>query len=254
MAYRFHDMLYNKIAMLFGENVYLCKNQFMRFNMKYLVSIIAVIAMLNCNAAPATDSIGTNSTAITVVSDTVIDDTADYVISTSVPKGIFKTMQSVADKMGNDSNDDKDISSWFPFSILESLLGFVGAWIIFIIISSLLIPIALIVLVVWLLIRYRNKARKEDMRQNTPGNQPDCNGKQEETADTAAQSDNTGHKQNDNYPHRRDNAIRNLFIGVGILALSALLDITIGMVIGIIVLCVGATDYFICRNHRNENN
>lgn len=240
--------------MLFGKNIYLCKEPLMPSEMKYIVSIIAVIAMLNCYAAPATDSVSTNSTAITVVSDTVIDDTADYVISTSVPKGIFKTMQSIADQMGNDSNDNKDITSWFPFHILESLLGFVGAWIIFIIISSLLIPIALIVLVVWLLIRYRNKAQKEDMRQNTPGNQPNCNAKQDETADTAAQPDNMGQKQNDNYTHRRDNAIRNLFIGAGILALSALLDITIGMVIGIIVLCVGATDYFICRNHRNDNN
>ncbi len=226
----------------------------MLFNMKYIVSIIAVIAMLNCHAAPATDSLSADPTAVTVASDTVIDDTSDYVISTSVPKGIFKTMQSVADKMASNSDDDKDISSWFPFSIFGSLLGFLGAGLFFVIILSLLIPIALIVLVIWLLIRNRNKARKEDMRQNAPYNQPNCNAKQEETADTATQSDYTGRTQNANYTHRRDNAIRNLFIGAGILALSALLDITIGMVIGIIVLCVGATDYFICRNHRNDNN
>lgn len=222
--------------------------------MKYLVSLIAVLAMLNCNAANTTDSVDVDPTAITIASDTVIDDTSDYVISTSVPKGIFKTLQSVTDKMANDSNSDKDISSWFPFSIFGSLLGFVGAGLFFLIILFLLIPIALIVLVIWLLMRNRNRARREDMRQNTPNNQPGENANSNANDNTPIQPDNTAHTQNANYTHRRDNAIRNIFIGIGVLALSALLGITIGMAIGIIFLCVGATDYLICRNHRNDNN
>ncbi len=222
--------------------------------MKYLVSLIAILAMLNCNAANTTDSVDVDPTAITIASDTVIDDTSDYVISTSVPKGIFKTLQSVTDKMANDSNSDKDISSWFPFSIFGSLLGFVGAGLFFLIILFLLIPIALIVLVIWLLMRNRNRARREDMRQNTPNNQPGESANPNANDNTPIQPDNTAHTQNANYTHRRDNAIRNIFIGIGVLALSALLGITIGMAIGIIFLCVGATDYFICRNHRNDNN
>lgn len=200
--------------------------------MKYLVAILALLVVSVCRAVPQPDSAATASTAVTLASDTVVDDTSGYVISTSIPKGLTKMMQSMANGIYDDSGSNHGGFSWLPWNLFGSLLGMAGVALFVFVMLGLLFPIALVALLVWLLVRGRKRARNEDMRsRNTPERQPD---------------------ETESYIHRRDNAIRNICIGGGVLALSAVLELGIGMVAGTVVLCVGMADYLVYRNHRKN--
>lgn len=73
--------------------------------MKYLFAFILMFASLCCAAATtATDTTGINTnTAVTITSDTVLDDTSDYVVSTHIPKGFIQKLNKFGDEAVNDN-------------------------------------------------------------------------------------------------------------------------------------------------------
>ena len=63
--------------------------------MRHLISLIVCMMSLTALAAPAAavpDTLSAGGQGVTLRSDTVIDDTSNYVISTRIPKGITATM------------------------------------------------------------------------------------------------------------------------------------------------------------------
>lgn len=207
--------------------------------MKHLFALILVFAAANCRAAaqPA-DTTGINSaTAVTVVSDTIIDDTANYVVSTHIPKGFVRMLDNFADEAG-DGFLSPSLKWIFP------MIGIAGAGMLLFFILIILFPLLIAALLVWYVLRNRRKARNEDLRRQTANTAPAENA--QETAGTERQTEKR------NYLHRRDNAIRNICIGGGVTAFSLLTGLTIIAVGGIVVLCIGISDYMIYRNHRDN--
>lgn len=207
--------------------------------MKHIFALILVLAAANCRAATQPgDTTGINSaTAVTVASDTIIDDTADYVVSTHIPKGFVRMFGNFAD----------EAESGFLFPSLKwifPMIGIAGAGMILVFILIILFPLLVAALLVWYVLRNRRKARNEDLRRQTataaPGESTQENG---ETAQQTVKR---------NCLHRRDNAIRNICIGGGVTAFSLLTGLTIIALGGIVVLCIGISDYMIYRNHRNN--
>ena len=207
--------------------------------MKHLFALILVFAAANCRAATQPgDTTGINSaTAVTVVSDTIIDDTADYVVSTHIPKGFVKMLDSFAD----------EAEGGFLFPSLKwvfPMIGIAGAGMILVFILIILFPLLIAALLVWYVLRNRRKARNEDLHRQTATAAPTENA--QESGATEQQTEKR------NCLHRRDNAIRNICIGGGVTAFSLLTGLTIIAAGGIVVLCVGISDYMIYRNHRDN--
>ncbi len=207
--------------------------------MKHLFALILVFAAANCHAATQPgDTTGINSaTAVTVASDTIIDDTADYVVSTHIPKGFVKMFDNFAG----------EAESGFLFPSLKwifPMIGIAGAGMILVFILIILFPLLIAALLVWYVLRNRRKARNEDLRRQTAAAAPGESA--QENGEAAQQTEKR------NCLHRRDNAIRNICIGGGVTAFSLLTGLTIIALGGIVVLCIGISDYMIYRNHRDN--
>ena len=207
--------------------------------MKHLFALILVLAAANCRAeAQPGDTTGINSaTAVTVVSDTIIDDTSNYVVSTHIPKGFVKMIDSFADEAEGGSLIT-------PMKWIFPMIGMAGAGMFLVFMLIILFPLLIAALLVWYVLRNRRKAKNEDLHRQTAAAAPAEN--TQENGATARQAEKR------NCLHRRDNAIRNICIGGGVTAFSLLTGLTIIALGGIVVLCIGISDYMIYRNHRDN--
>ncbi len=207
--------------------------------MKHLFALIIVLATAGCCAAAhPDDTTGINqSAAVTLASDTVIDDTADYVVSTHIPKGFVKMFGNISDDAGD--------SSFFPqLGWIFPVMGIAGTGVILVFVLIILFPLLIAALLVWYVLRNRRKARNEDLRRQHANAAFAENTQENSVTEQFAERRNC--------IHRRDNAIRNICIGVGVTAFSLLTGMTIIAVGGIVVLCIGISDYMIYRSRRDK--
>lgn len=159
----------------------------------------------------------------------MIDDTANYTISTKIPKGITKIFDAT----------DRDDGWLSPFSFFNALFGLTGAGLVLLITGLFLLPLILLILLLVYIFRIRRREREKDMIEATA------------TAVPAAEKSDNGQKKA-GYTHRRDNAIRNMILGAAISLASYVLGISIGSAAGIIILGIGIADYLIYLSHRND--
>ena len=202
--------------------------------MRHLISLIVCMLSLTALAAPAAavpDTLSAGGQGVTLRSDTVIDDTSNYVISTRIPKGITRIFQNI--------DDSDDGMPGFPFRFFSALMGLTGIGLTLLMLGIVLLPLLLIVLLFVYLLRTRRRGIEADRRESAPG----------QTAPAATAPENRA----TSYTHRRDNAIRNIFIGLAIAIASRVTDIDIGIAVGVVIMCIGLADYFICRSHKNDN-
>ena len=216
--------------------------------MKTLIALMLLFTSLSCAAQRAEDSTGTATTAVVVASDSVIDDTADYTVTTTIPQGLINKLNSFASITSPDSIDKvfSAIDNVWPFGIMGAVLGMLGAGFMVFIIVILLIPLILCILLIWYILRQRRKAREKDFKTQAPAGN---SGEGGETSDPApARTAQAG------YSHRLDNAIRNMCIGAGITVFTLIINLYIGVAAGIVIFCIGLSDWLVCRNHRNGQN
>ena len=192
------------------------------------------------NATTATDTTGINTnTSVTIVSDTVLDDTSDYVVSTHIPKGIVQKLNILGDEAMSDN-------FFSTFKIFNTMWGLADIMVFVIIFIFFVLPLLLIALLIWYILRKRRKAKQDDLYQ-TP-----YNVRQDENNAESNRAEQQTPKQN--YTHRRDNAIRNMCIGGGVTLISLFTGLILIAVGGIVVFGIGISDYLICRNHRDDEN
>lgn len=207
--------------------------------MKHILIIMAMLAWsAGVMAQLPADSVAESSSAVTIASDSVIDDTSDYVVSTSIPRGLVNILSKAANNAPDNIDEDMLVGDSWWMNILGPVLGLFGVGLVFFLFAIVLLPLIIIALVIWLVVRSRRKARLQDAQTSTA------------VADPAQPQQSSAER----FTHRRDNAIRNLCIGVGVTAVSAVLGVVIGVIAGIVVLCIGAADYLIYRNHKNNDN
>lgn len=216
--------------------------------MRKFFMLLALACGLVASAAqknPADTLAADTSSAVTLASDTVIDDTSSYTISTTIPKGITRSIDSIFNNIDDDG---------FFSQVVAPFAGMFGVSLVFFLIVFLLLPLAILIFLIWFIVHNRNKARKADMDAfaHTPySTEWKRQSEASETTDHTADRQ-PAQKFKSYYAHRLDNAILNIAIGAGILAVSALFYITIGIAVGIVVLCVGIADYIIYRRHASE--
>lgn len=218
--------------------------------MKRLLTIIAILAASWSFAAPAVaDTVTVAPSGVTIASDSIFDtdedeDTANYTISTKIPK-VFTRSLSI-------DGDDTPAGRFFS-RLISIAFGLTGASIAVFVLLFLVLPIILLVLVVWLILRGRRNARAADMRSTSPAATAaaaQVPPPPAATGEPAPVVPPRGRQQS--YVHRRDNAIRNICVGTGLVAVSWVLDVSIGIAAGIIVLCIGVSDYIIYVSHRRD--
>ena len=209
--------------------------------MKYLFAFILMFASLCCAAATtATDTTGINTnTAVTITSDTVLDDTSDYVVSTHIPKGFIQKLNKFGDEAVNDN-------TFSTFKIFNAMCGFADIGVFIMIFLFFVFPLLIIALLIRYVLRNRNKAKQYDLYQTPYNVRPDEN--------TAESNRTKQQNKKQNYTHRRDNAIRNMCIGGGVTLISLYVGLGLIAVAGIVVFGIGISDYLICRNHRDDEN
>lgn len=218
--------------------------------MRTLVTAVAMLLMLSINVK-ADDSINiiTDSSAITIVSDTLSEDTSNYTITTTIPKSFVKSANYTLDNIG-------DLSAFAGemFSTLPAMLGIGGGIIIIMLFITLILPLLLLILVIWLLVRNSRRAKKADTAQNIQAAAATVADNVSEVPNpedgTTAQIPNG--KKPHSYTNRRDNAIRNIAIGIGLFAMFACIGFRLGEGIGILVACWGIGEFIIARNNRND--
>ena len=138
--------------------------------MKYLFAFILMFASLCCAAATtATDTTGINTnTAVTITSDTVLDDTSDYVVSTHIPKGFIRKLNKFGDEAVNDN-------IFSTFKIFNAMCGFAGIGVFIMIFLLFVFPLLIIALLIRYVLRNRNKAKQDDLYQTPYNVRPDEN-------------------------------------------------------------------------------
>ena len=111
--------------------------------MKYLFAFILMFASLCCAAATtATDTTGINTnTAVTITSDTVLDDTSDYVVSTHIPKGFIRKLNKFGDEAVNDN-------IFSTFKIFNAMCGFADIGVFIMIFLFFVFPLLIIALLI----------------------------------------------------------------------------------------------------------
>lgn len=218
--------------------------------MKTLVAAVATLLILSTNVkADDSTNIITDSSAITIVSDTLSEDTSNYTITTTIPKSFVKSANYTFDNIGDLSTFAGEM-----FSTLPAMLGIGGCIIITMLFIILILPLLLLILAIWLLVRSSRRAKKADTAQNIQASSATVPYNVSEVPDqedaTTARIPNR--KKPRSYTERRDNAIRNMAIGIGLFALFACIGFRLGEGIGILVACLGIGEFIIARNNRND--
>lgn len=216
--------------------------------MKIFIAAIAMLFVCSLKAATA-DSTGVinDTTAIVAVSDTLADDTSSYVISTTIPRGFMQSIQHAIDE-----SSDHSLFDFHPFDGLGALFAAGGILLVVLFVGILFFPLAVLAFVVWLLVRNGRRAKKADTRRYAGPVYTNASEAPETTGSPAQGDARPNGKMTDGYTNRRDNAIRNIAVGAGLLVLFYFMDFSFGMGIGALVVFWGIGGLFIARNHRNE--
>lgn len=208
--------------------------------MKRLIIVAAAAMATLCNAPAAngdTVSMATAPSGITVVSDSVVDNgdtvTDNYVVSANIPKALPKMLEKLASEAG-----DGLLS---PARWVGMLMGMFGGWLLLTVIALVALPAILLLLLVWLLVRGRRRAKREDQTRDAPNAGIAADGQDGENPRRAYES----------HTRRRANAIRNMCVGGGVALVALITSMPLIAVGGAIVLGVGVADYLA---HRDKNN
>ena len=193
--------------------------------MKIFIAAIAMLFVCSLKAATA-DSAGVinDTTAIVAVSDTLADDTSSYVISTTIPRGFMQSIQHAIDE-----SSDHSLFDFHPFDGLGALFAAGGILLVVLFVGILFFPLAVLAFVVWLLVRNGRRAKKADMRRYAGPVYTNASEAPETTGSPAQGDARPNGRMTDGYTNRRDNAIRNIAVGAGLLVLFYFMDFSFGM-------------------------